>query len=107
MCKVCQEKGTRTVISRGGKTCKQFTTTNLRNHLRKHPKEFLELSADEKERNVLKVAKGKRMLEDMDLTKTTIRKKLKTQISLQQSIDTRKTLGYEQSSSPTHHKINR
>jgi hypothetical protein len=52
MCKVCQEKGSRIVISRGGKICKQFTTTNLRNHLRKHPKEFLALSADEKEQNV-------------------------------------------------------
>jgi hypothetical protein len=84
MCKVCQEKGSRIVISRGGKTCKQFTTTNLRNHLRKHPKEFLALSADEKERNV---AKSKRTQQDMDSSTVTMRKKLKTQISLQQSIE--------------------
>ena len=63
MCKICHEKGSRIVISRGGKACKQFTTTNLRNHLRKHPKEFLALSADEKERNV---AQGKRTQKDMD-----------------------------------------
>ena len=83
MCKVCQEKGSRIVISRGGKTCKQFTTTNMRNHLRKHPKEFLALSADEKERNV---AKSKRTQQDTDST-VTMRKKLKTQMSLQQSIE--------------------
>jgi hypothetical protein len=29
MCKVYQEKSSRIVIIRGGKTCKQFTTTNL------------------------------------------------------------------------------
>ena len=87
MCKVCQEKGSRIVISRGGKTCKQFTTTNMRNHLRKHPKEFLALSADEKERNV---AKSKRTQQDTDST-VTMRKKLKTQMSLQQSIEAGQT----------------
>lgn len=81
MCKVCQEEGSRIVISRGGKNCKQFTTTNLRNHLRKHPKEFLALSADEK---------TKRTQQDMESTESTtvtMRKKLKTQMSLQQSIE--------------------
>jgi hypothetical protein len=29
MCKVYQEKSSRIVIIRGGKTCKQFTMTNL------------------------------------------------------------------------------
>ena len=88
MCKICHEKGSRIVISRGGKACKQFTTTNLRNHLRKHPKEFLALSADEKERNV---AQGKRTQKDMDSSTVTMRKKLKTQMTLQQSIDAGKT----------------
>ena len=49
LCKVCQEEGAHVVISRGGKQSKQFTTTNLRNHLRKHPKKFLELAANDTE----------------------------------------------------------
>jgi hypothetical protein len=72
ICKVCQEKGCRIIISRGGKTCKQFTTTNLRNHLRKHPKEFLAMSADEKERNE---EKGKRMQQEMDSNTVTMHEK--------------------------------
>ena len=47
--KVCQEEGARVVISWGGKQSKQFTTTNLQNHLRKHLKKFLELAANDKE----------------------------------------------------------
>ena len=50
ICKVCQEDGARVLISRGGTNSKQFTTTNLRNHLRRHPKQFLELSSNDKER---------------------------------------------------------
>ena len=48
LCKVCQEEGACVVISQGGKQSKQFTTTNLRNHLRKHPKKFLKLTANDK-----------------------------------------------------------
>ena len=49
LCKVCQEEGTCVAISQGGKQSKQFTTMNLQNHLRKHPKKFLELAANDKE----------------------------------------------------------
>ena len=59
MCKVCQKKGSQIVISRGGKTCKQFTTTNLHNHLRKHPKKFLALSTDEKEQYIVCIENNK------------------------------------------------
>ena len=44
LCKVCQEEGA--CISWGGK---QSKLTNLQNHLRKHPKNFLELAANDKE----------------------------------------------------------
>ena len=50
LCKVCQEEGTCVAISQGGKQSKQFTTMNLRNHLDKHPKKFLELAANDKEK---------------------------------------------------------
>ena len=75
---VCKKKGSCIVISRGGQNCKQFTTTNLD----KHPKEFLVLSADEMEK---KATKEKRT-QSAELA-TTTRKKVKTQMTLQQSVE--------------------
>ena len=84
ICKVCQEDGARVLISRGGTNSKQFTTTNLRNHLRRHPKQFLELSSNDKEQ---KTAAEKRKQEETDSTTTTIRKKIKSQMSLKESLE--------------------
>lgn len=79
---MCQDEGACVLISRGGKNSKKFTTMNLRNHLKgKHPKQFLELTAiDIEDRTVA----DKRKEDTND--STTIRKKLKTQMSLQQSL---------------------
>ena len=52
LCKVFQEEGACVVISRGGKQSKQFTTTDLQNHLHKHPNKFLELAANDKEQGM-------------------------------------------------------
>ena len=84
LCKVWPDKGDHTILSRGGKQNKNLTTTNLRNHLRRHPKEFFELSANNKEQ---KSVAEKRKQEKADSTTTTMRKKIKSQMSLQQSFE--------------------
>ena len=85
LCEVCQDEGARVLISRGGKNSKKFTTMNLRNHLKaKHPKQFLELTdSDNEDRAVAE----KRKEDKNDPTTATIRKKIKTQMSLQQSLE--------------------
>ncbi|XP_028412932.1 zinc finger BED domain-containing protein 4-like [Dendronephthya gigantea] len=60
----------------------------MRNHLRKHPTEFLALSSDKKEKNI---AKGKRTLQDTNSSTVTMRKKLKTQMSFEKSVEAGRT----------------
>ena len=51
-----------TIIPQGGKKSKNFNTTNLQNHLQKHPSEFRELAAKEKEKET-KAAEEKKQIE--------------------------------------------
>ena len=72
------------VVSRGGTKPKQFTTTNLRNHIQgKHPLEFQVLSAKDEEKALKRTHK---VVEQHGKTSQSARKALKFyQMSIQTS----------------------
>ena len=74
-CKICLEKGDHTIIGQGGKQNKNFTTTNLQNN---------SLSCQQMIKNEKLLRKNKQ--EETDST-TTMRKKIKSQMSMQQSLE--------------------
>ena len=81
-CLVCKSNGGHTLLPRGGKQKKNFTTTNMRSHLQSlHPSKYNELTANEKIRS------EKRKDHEEENTTATMRKKLKNQMSLKESFD--------------------
>ena len=84
-CLVCKSSGGRSLLSRGGKQKKHVTTTNLRSHLQSlHPSKYIELESKETARS------AKRKEDDAgENTTATMRKKLKSQMSLKESLDAR------------------
>ena len=82
-CLLCTQS--KVVVSRGGTKPKQFTTTNLRNHIRnKHPLEFQALSAKDEEKAL---KRAHEVAEHHGETSGSARKALKNQMSIQTSFD--------------------
>ena len=92
-CLVCKSKGGRTLLSRGGKQKKNFTTTNMPSHLQSlHPSKYIELTDSERARP------EKRKDHAEENTTATMRKKLKNQMSLKESFDA--GVGWDSASPP-------
>ncbi len=82
-CLLCTQS--KVVVSRGGTKSKQFTTTNLRNHIRsKHPLDFPALSAKDEEKAQ---KRAHEVAARHGETSGTARKALKDQMSIQTSFD--------------------
>ena len=54
-CLVCKSSGVRCLLSRGGKKKKNFTTTNLKSHLKSvHPGKYVEMTSNETAQSIKK-----------------------------------------------------
>ena len=73
------------VVSRGGNKSKQFTTTNLRNHIRsKHPLDYRTLSVKDEDKAQKRACE---VSEQHGETSGSVRKALKNQMTLQASFE--------------------